>query len=165
MPFGRRPKKTDILGVVSFGFFLILLGVIFMNTPHLVDELQDFFKDLSLVEMYSNVFLPAPRTRHPVIYVAAAEFSFAFGLFQIVLLALRLVVRDILSRKAETLSSIFFWLGLGLGFNMLAVEQIGWFAFVSWLIIFVGLSIVIRSLTVLLLSPHRKPCALAERDA
>ena len=152
----KRPKKVDILGFVSFGFFLILVGVIFINTPNLTEEIQNFFTDFDLVEVFPNILLPAPRN-HPVIYTAVAEFSFAFGLFQIVLLALRFIAKDTLSRKAETFSSIFFWLGMGLGFNMLAAEQIGWFALVAWFIIFVGLSIVIRSLTVLLLKSRRKP--------
>ena len=152
----KQVKRADILGLISFGFFLILVGVIFINTPNLIDEIQNFFTDFNLVEVYSNVFLPAPRTSHPVIYTAVAEFSFAFGLIQIILLGLRFIVRDTLSRKAETFASIFFWLGMGLGFNMLAAEQIGWFALVAWFIIFVGLTILIRSMAVLLFKSHRR---------
>ena len=107
--------------------------------------------------MFPNFFLPAPRTNHPVLYAVVAEASFAFGLFQIVLLTLRFVVKDASGRKAETLSSTVFWLGIGFGFRMLAAEQIVWFALVSWFIIFVGLSITIRSLTVLLFRQRSKP--------
>jgi len=73
-----------------------------------------------------------------------------------VLLGLRFVLRDTLSRKAETLSGIIFWLGAGLLLNMLLVENIDWFAFLGGLIIFVGLSLVVRSLVVLLFGVTRK---------
>jgi len=151
-----RIRRTDVLGLVSFGFFLILVGIIFINIPNIIDEIRNFFTDFDIVEVFPNVFLPAPRTNHPVLYTAVAESSFAFGLLQIVLLTLRVIVKDTLGRKAETLSSIVFWLGIGFGFTMLAAEQIGWFAFVAWFIIFVGLSITIRSVTVLLFRRRSK---------
>jgi len=40
--------------------------------------------------------------------------------------------------------------------NMLLVENIGWFAFIGGLIIFVGLSLVVRSLVVLLFGGTRQ---------
>ena len=153
----RRIRRSDVLGLVSFGFFLILVGVIFINIPNIIDEIRNFFTDFDVVEVFPNFFLPAPRTNHPVLYAVVAEASFAFGLFQIVLLALRFVLKDTSGRKAETLSSTVFWLGIGFGFTMRATEQIGWFALVSWFIIFVGLSISIRSVAILLFRRRSKP--------
>jgi len=152
-PEGRLER--DRLGFVSFGFFLILVGTIYLITPNCYDEFVAFFKDFKLMKVAPNMYFPAPASNHPVVYGAVMKFCFAFGLFQIVLLCLRFALRDTLSRKAETLSGIIFWLGAGFLSNMLLAENIGWFAFLGGLIIFVGLSLVVRSLMVLLFGVTR----------
>jgi len=146
----RRLKALDRLGLASFGFFLVLIGVIFVITPNLSDEIVDFFTEFELVEVYPNVTLPAPASNHPVLYTAVAQFCFAYGLFHIAMLVVRLYFGDSLKRKAETLSGLVFWLGAGFLLNILAAGNIRWFAFLSWLIVFIGLSLVVRSLVILL---------------
>jgi len=149
----RRQEKRDILGFASFGFFLLLIGVIWVITPNLFQEVVDFFKDFDLTEeIFPNVFLPAPAHphRHIVVYTALAQFCFVSGLFQIAILVLRFFFRDTVDKVAGTFSGIVFWLGVGFVSNLLAAEAIGWFGFIGWFIVFIGLSIVVRSLFVLL---------------
>jgi len=146
----RRSEELDRLGFASFGFFLVLLGVIFLVTPNLGDEIIAFFKDFELVEVYPNVFFPAPASNHPVLYTAVAEFCIAFGLFHIAILFLRFYLRDHLSRKAGAVSSVVFWLGTGYLLTVLLAGNVDWFVFLSELIILVGLSLVVRSLVTLL---------------
>jgi hypothetical protein len=152
----RRLKRPDVLGFVSFGFFLVLIGVIFVITPNLGDEIVDFFTDIELVEVYSNVFFPAPASSHPVFYTAVAQFCIAYGLLQIAVLILRVYLGDNLSRKAGTLSGTVFWLGAGYLLTVLSAANIEWFAFLSWLVIFAGLSLVVRSLVILLFGVVRR---------
>ena len=147
---GRYSEVLDRLGFVSFGFFLIIVGVIFLITPNLHEEAVAFFQDFKLEEVYPNVYFPAPASSHPIIYRAAMRFCIAYALFQIAILALKFVLRDSLDSKAETLSGIVFWLGAGYLLNMLSVETINWFPFLGGLIIFAGLSLVVRSLFALL---------------
>ncbi len=146
----RRLKALDKLGLASFGFFLVLLGVIFVITPSLDGEIVDLFEDFEIVEVYPNVTLPAPASNHPVLYTAVAEFCIAFGLFHIAILILRLYFRDYLNRKAGAFSEAVFWLGAGYLLNILSAEIVGWFTFLSWLIILVGVALVVRSLLILL---------------
>jgi len=146
----KRLKGMDILGLASFGVFLVLIGVIFVITPNLGDEIGDFIKDFETVEVYPDVDLPKPASNHPVLYTAVAQFSIVYGLFHIALLILRLYFGDYLKRKAGTLSGVVFWLGAGYLLTILSADNIGWFAFLSWLIIFIGLSLVVRSLVILL---------------
>ncbi len=61
----RRRERTNMLGLVSFGFFLILLGVLWSVTPNLTEEIVDFFKDFQLVHLTEHVILPAPAHSHP----------------------------------------------------------------------------------------------------
>jgi len=147
----RRHEKRDILGLASFGFFLLLIGVIWVITPNLSQKVIDFFEDFKLEEeVFPNVFLPAPAHRHPVVYTALARFCFVFGLFQIVILVLRFVFREPVDKIAGTFSGMVFWLGAGFVANMLSAATIKWFVFLGWIIVLIGLSLVIRSLVVLL---------------
>ena len=147
----KQHEKRDILGLASFGFFLLLIGVIWVITPNLSQKVIDFFKDFELKEeIFPNVFLPAPVHHHSVVYTALARFCFAYGLFQIVILVLRFFFRESVDRMAGTFSGIVFWLGVGFVSNLLAAGAIEWFGFLGWSIVFIGLSLVVRSLLVLL---------------
>jgi len=147
----RRYEKRDILGLASFGFFLLLIGVIWIITPNLFQKVIDFFNSFKPEEeIFPNVFLPAPAGRHTVVYTALARFCFAFGLFQIVILVLRFVFRESLNRIAGTFSGVVFWLGVGFVSNLLAAGTVKWFGFLGLVIVLVGLSLVVRSLLILL---------------
>jgi hypothetical protein len=147
----RQREKQDILGLASFGFFLVLVGVIWIVTPNLLKEVREFSKDFKVEkEVFPKVFLPAPQSPHPVVYMAIARFCFVFGLFQIFILALRFVFREPVNKIAGTFSGMIFWLGAGFVANMLSTETIEWFAFLGWIIVLIGFSLVIRSLVVLL---------------
>ena len=148
----KRLKRMDILGLASFGFFLVLIGVIFVITPNLGDEIGDFIRDLQFepLDMYPDIDFPKPASNHPVLYTAVAEFCIVYGLFQIAILISRFYFGDYLKRKAGTLSGAVFWLGAGYLLTILSADNIDWFAFLSWLIIFIGLSLVVRSLVILL---------------
>ena len=149
----RRHERQDKLGLASFGFFILLVGVIWVITPDLFQKIIDFFKDFKLEEeIFPNVPFPAPARpyRHLVVYTALARFCFVFGLFQIVILVLRFFFRESLDKVAGAFSGVVFLLGVGFVSNLLAAGTIGWFGFFGWFIAFIGLSIVVRSLLVLL---------------
>jgi tellurite resistance protein TehA-like permease len=146
----RRHEKQDILGLASFGFLLVLISVIWINTPNLYRSIISFLGDFkSTKEIFPNFSLPVPEHSHPVVYTAVAQFCFVFGIFQIFILVLRLAFRESVDRIAETFSGIVFWFGAGYVSNALSGRIIGWFSFLSWIIVLIGLSLVIRSLILL----------------
>lgn len=146
----KRHEQPDILGLASFGFLLLLIGTIWAIAPNLPQKVIDFFKDFELEEeIFPKIFLPAPAHHHSVVYTALARFCFVFGLFQIFILVLRFVFREPVNKLAETFSGMVFLLGAGFVANMLSAETIKWFAFLGWIIVIIGLSLVIRSLVVL----------------
>jgi len=148
----RRHEERDILGLASFGFFLLLIGIIWIITPNLHQEVVDFFNSFTRTkEIFPNVFLPYPVGNHRVVFTALARFCFVFGLFQIVILVLRFFFREPLNRIAGTFSGMVFWLGAGFVSNLLATRAIEWFGFLGWLIVLIGLALVVRSLLILLL--------------
>lgn len=137
---GRR--DTGWIGILSFGMFIVLLGLTWAMNPSLHEEVVSFFRDFRMVEVSRNVFLPAPASSHPVLYSAAAQFALVFGALQIVILGLKFVFRDSFQSKVDTVSGMVFSFTLSLFLSMLANGTIGWFSFIGGFLICIGLSII-----------------------
>ncbi len=138
--------STGWLSTLSFGFFLILFGVIWIITPNFSSEVIDFAKDFHPEKLTEHVVLLTPKESHPVVYNAAMQFCLVFGAFQIVILVLRFIFHDSINRKSGTISNVAFWFSTGLFLNMLANKSIDWFGFLAGFIISIGLAIVASSL-------------------
>lgn len=154
MGMGEKEKQhaVDWISIISLGFFLMLLGAIWAGTPKLSDEALKFFQDFDLVNLTENIVLPAPVhvQNHTVVYAAAFHFCLAFGVFQAVILVIRFMLHEPLSRKADAFSGVGFWLTMGIFLRMLIDGAIGWFGFVGGLIISIGVAISAGSLLKLL---------------
>lgn len=142
-----------IITAISVGFFLVLVGIIFVITPNLFGNIIDLFKDFTLVKVAPNSDLTLPGPTFPgdfsVVYVAAAQFSFAVGLFQIVILALRFFASSPWGKKAENVGNLVFWLGTGFFIqSILLLENLDitqWFVFWSTIIMLIGVSLIARA--------------------
>ena len=143
---GRRERERwDALGLLNFGVFLILVGLLFVTHPSLQQRFTDFFLSFRMDEISPNIMLPVPSTSHPVLYNALLQFSLAFGAWHFVLLGARFFVRDSIRRKTETISSIVFWFGMALIFYMLLGGMEFRMAYVLFIII-VGVSLVLSAM-------------------
>lgn len=149
--------RESLIGAISAGFFLIMIGALFIITPRLFDRILDFFNDFDLVRVFPNsaIYWPAPRSplTHSVVYTAVERFAFAFGVFQIVVLALRFAARSPINKKAETVGNLVFWLGLGylirtllLGRTIWPSQLTTWFVFWSAVLMLVGVTLIIRAI-------------------
>lgn len=150
---GRKPREgADWLGLVSFGFFFILVGTLWITTPNLTEKVIEFFKDFQLVNLTEHIVLPAPAHihLHQVVYTAALQFCLVFGVFQIITLILRFFFGSSLNKKAETLSGAVFLLTLGFFLQMLINETIGWLGLIGGALMSVGLAVTLSSLLKLL---------------
>jgi len=146
---GRKREGRDLFGLVEFGFFLILIGAIFLATPSIFNRVESFFKsfDLKAIEIYPGVFLPGPTGNHEEVYRAIMYFCFAFGLFEAIILILRFAQKSPIDKKAGTLGAIVFWLGAGVLANTLVTGGSGfWFFFIGGIIVLIGISIMVRAL-------------------
>jgi len=143
--------RDNWLGLLSFGFFLMLFALFFVIVPDYGRKVVEFFQDIKMREVASNVFLPAPQAPHPVVYRTVMWFCTIFGLFQFFVLALRLYFRSSVSKMSETVSNIVFWLGVAYMFNLLLQPRpVEWFPFIGGVIAVIGFFIVVRSLVTLL---------------
>jgi len=156
--FSHRHRE-GLISAISAGVFFILVGAIFLTTPNLFDRIIAFFRDFDLVRVpnLGNVYLPAPLfpRDHLVVYTAVEQFSYAWGLFQLVILALRFLVRSPVNKDAETVSNIVFWLGTGFLVRSLLIETVRlshitgitrYYVFWAAIIMLLGVSLIIRAI-------------------
>jgi hypothetical protein len=149
-----RRRDKHLLSWLSFGVFLIVVGAIFLTTQNLTDRIEAFFQDFELEQVSGELYFPAPQNSHPTLYGAVALFCLAFGVYQILLLFLKFALGATLVQRAETFTSIIFWLTSSFAVNMLKNETIGWFLFLAVLIVLMAVGIVIRSLASMIASEH-----------
>ena len=144
----EEKRVSQRIGFISFGFFLILVGLIWINTPDLEEAVVAFFRDLHLAKAFDSVYLPAPKHTysHAVVYGALQQFCIGYGFFQVAVLILRFAFGSPISDKAGTVSGILFWLSFAFLIGLLLNEAVGWFTFIAGFIIVVGLTIIVRGL-------------------
>jgi hypothetical protein len=169
-------RLEGILSAISVGVFFLLVGVIFVvnsspNQPNLLDRIIDFLTHFDITQVNNlGVYLPAPTSplRHSTVYLATEQFSFVWGLFQVIILALRFAARSPLSKKAETVSNFVFWIGASFLISNFLLDtrwtqvyraspnpaMTVWFVFWSMIIMLLGFSIIIRAI-VLAAAPKR----------
>jgi len=158
--YRRKRRLEGVFGAISAGFFLLLLGGIFVATPDLAEAIRVFSTNFRNIEVAPNLFLPVPLSPHPILYTAAEQFCLAYGFFQVIMLVLRLGARSPIDGVARNIQSILFWLGAGLITSRLLIEATGlsvrqeWFAFWSAIIMLAGLSLIIRGI-ILAATPRR----------
>jgi hypothetical protein len=143
-----RHYQEGIFTAISIGFFLLLVGTLFVINPNLFGNIIDFFKDFELVDVpHTNIILPAPESPqlHLTVYQAARQFSIALGVFQVVILALRFVIPSSWGKRSETVGNFVYWGGASFLIQSFLIETTQWFTFWSTIIILVGVSIIART--------------------
>jgi len=122
----------------------LTLGMIFAAAPDLPRKIYDFGRDFRLQQVYPGVSFFAPTSNHPVVYNAAFQFCFIFGVFQVAILGARFVLRESVRRKARTFSNLIFWFGAAAALWLLMAGSIDWFMFLGWLVVLIGIAIAVR---------------------
>jgi len=156
--------RESLIGAVSAGFFLVLLGALFIITPGLFGRAIDFFEDFGSVVVPNttiSLFAPLHPLSHRLVYTATEQFCFAFGVFQVVILALKFASRSSTSKKADTIGNLVFWLGAGYLVRMLLLESTRWTSMTTWfvfwaaIITLIGVTLVIRAVILVTTIPRR----------
>lgn len=162
-----RGHYEGILSAISVGFFLILVGTLFVSTPNLLHEVNTFLSNFRVVPVGSaNIRVPAPQslgnpdTYSAIqdVYLAAREFALVWGVFLIAMLGARFLLDSPLRRKAENVGDVVFWLGATylLETFLVAPTQasvildsdlaINWFKFWAAIVMFIGVSLIARAI-------------------
>ena len=151
-----KKKENLISAVVIGGLFIIVALVYYIHiSDDLWNRLIDFFTTLTLAPVpTTGISLPAPAspTDNGILYVTASHFAIAVGILEIIILMLRVVLHSPVSRKAETIENVVFWLGAGyLSITYLVNMTIPseWFVFWAGIILMFGLALVARAFVLL----------------
>jgi hypothetical protein len=155
----RRRHHEGLLSAISVGFFLILVGVLFIGTPGLADKVVAFLSHFQTAQVGStSIYIPAPQNLGDYIdiYLAARQFSLVWGVFLIAMLGARFLFDSPLRRKAQSIGDIVFWLGavyLIQTFLVLTTQVTpqtiyvtNWFQFWAAIIMLIGISLIARAI-------------------
>jgi hypothetical protein len=152
-------KKESLLTAIYIGGIFIILALVYYIhlSDNLLDGLVNFFSSLTLAPVPSaGISLPAPANpadpSNINLYNTAFHFAIALGLLEIVILCLRVGLHSSVSRIAETIENIVFWLGTGYLIitylvNMTISSE--WFVFWAGIILIFGLALVARAFVIL----------------
>ena len=148
-----------LLSAISVGFFLILIGMLFITTPSLFDKVVTFFSHFQTVQVgNTGIYVPAPESLrdHIDVYLAAREFSLVWGVFLIAMLGARFIFDSPLRRKAENVGDVVFWLGAVYLIQTFLVQTTQtfpqtidvtkWFEFWAAIIMLIGVSLIARAI-------------------
>lgn len=141
-------RRERLLSSISTGFFLALVGLVFIFTPYLSERIFDFLRDLIISPVpHLGISLPAPEFPgiHLTVYLAAQRFCLIWGLFQVFILALRFVLHSPVRTRVETFASIIYWLGSAFLVQKMLIETAAWFEYWATIIMLFGLSLLSRA--------------------
>lgn len=143
-----RQYREGLFTAISVGFFLLLVGTLFVITPNLFDKILDFFKGFDMVDVpNTDITFIAPEfpRLHLTVYQAAGQFSIALAIFQIVILALRFVIPSSWEKRSETVGTFVYWAGAAVLNQLFLIENTQWFVFWSTIIMIAGVSLIARA--------------------
>ena len=150
-------RQESLVTAIYIGSVFIILALVYYI--HIADnlwtDLINFFTSLTLsVVPSTGISLPAPANPagYMNLYIAAFQFAIAVGILEIVILLLRVGFHSPVSRKAETIENIVFWLGASYLIitylvNMTIPSE--WFVFWAGIILIFGLALIARSFVLL----------------
>jgi hypothetical protein len=164
--FSRR-RREGLLSAVSVGFFLVLIGLLFVIKPNLYNDTVTFFSNFNATSAVPNtqIQLPAPdpqpsKTNSTVheanlsVYSAVQQFSVGWGIFLVALLVIRFASGSSWNRKARNISDIIFWFGMAYLVQTWLIDAtsnntyqaLNWFEFWSMVIALLGISLIVRAI-------------------
>ena len=152
----EKKKENLFTALYIGGVFIIVALIYYINaSENLWGGIINFFTSLTLAPVpTTGISLPAPSnpSAYTNLYNAAFQLAIAIGILEIVILALRVWLGSPVSRKAETIENIVFWLGASYLIvayleNMTITGE--WFVFWAGIILIFGLALVARAFVIL----------------
>jgi uncharacterized membrane protein len=149
--------RERIFSAISFGAFLILIGIIYVvNLPaDLWNAIVSFFGSFTLAQVpTTGIYLPAPisPSSHALLYGAILQFCVGLGIFQIIMLSLRYTSKSPINKIAETMGNLVFWFGtayLITTYLNSTTDMSKWFVFWAGTLMILGLSFIARAFVLL----------------
>jgi hypothetical protein len=157
--------SEGFITALSIGGFFIILGLVFALTPGTWHAADAFFRDLKIINVstdshIANLNVPAPANpgMHADFYSAVFNFCVGVGILQIVVFALRLIVRSPIRKISDSVGDLIFWFGGAFSFNafLLAGTLKGFWQFWAALLMIIGISLIVRGIIYLVMWRYRR---------
>lgn len=145
----RRENKTDIVGLASFGFFLVVVGAVFASTPNLATQIGEMIGSIRLKEVSPNIFFPTLESDFPVVYGAVLQVCIAMLAVSAVLLAVRYIIKQPIRWKAEGVGNVVFWAGAAWVASMIVAGSLNSVMALGYFIASVGSSMIVNNIIVI----------------
>jgi hypothetical protein len=148
-------RHEGLISAVSFGAFLIIVGLVFILTPDLWGKIVKFFNDITNAGVpfgatTSNIVLPAPAhpDSHQVLYQTLSIFDVAMGALQAFILALRIGVHSGTRKIADKVGDLIFWFGAAILVQAILLNGTlsSWFQYWAAIIILFGITMIARAI-------------------
>jgi len=146
--FSHR-HRDGMLSAVAAGFFLILVGALFITNPDLPNKLNNFFNNFELKQISnSNVYLPTPKDPGTflLVYQTAEQFCLIWAVFLVAMLGARFILGSSARKKADGLGDVVFWFGAAYLVQTWLLNVTKWFEFWALIIVLIGASLIARGL-------------------
>lgn len=143
-----RSNNEGFFTAITLGFILLLIGVIFIITPNLFDEIVGLIKDFSIVNVPNtgiSFIGPENPLAHTIVYEAFLKFSIALAVFQFMILGLRFVTPSSWGKRSEAIGNFVSTAGSVYLAQLFLIENTQWFVFWSAIIIVIGVSFIARA--------------------
>lgn len=147
----KKPVLNGIEGIftaVSFGFFLLVLGALFVTTPDLMGKITDFFGDFTFTNVpHTDISFLAPEypRSHLALYNVMGQISIAVVVFQAIMIVLRFVLPSSWAKRSETVGNFVYWIGVAFLVQWFLIDGTQWFVFWSAILMAAGVSLIARA--------------------
>jgi hypothetical protein len=150
-------KKENLITALYLGAVFILLAIIyFVNLPNNIwTSIADFFSTLTLATVPGTSFgLPAPLvpSAHLLLYITGFQLALGLGVLEIAVLTIRILLHSSISRKAETIQNLVFWLGasyLVITYLVNMTIMTEWFVFWAGIVLIGGFALIARAIVLI----------------
>jgi hypothetical protein len=149
----ERALHEGLITAIAVGGFLIILGLVTVSVPNILDQINNFFGDLTtrsspFASGTIQLPIPAHLHNHSAVFHAALNFAIGIAILQAIILPLRLLYKSTLRRIAETIGNLIFWVGAAIVANvfLLSFTSNGWFQYWASLIILAGVSLIAQGI-------------------
>jgi len=139
--FGERERRRDYLGLVSFGIFLLIVGIVFLANPNIFSSIN-----LWVQEMAEKRTLLSPRENYSDLIYSASLFFVLIGASNFFMAGVRLV-SDKAARRvfADTLTGVALVL-FGYLIYLYGAGTLGWQMVLAIEAVACGLLVILYSI-------------------
>jgi hypothetical protein len=138
-------KKSDYVGIVTAGMFLILVAMLYIITPNVFSNFSDFFTSFELVEIATGYTVVRPAIPNIVVFQLGFQFSVGIAVVNSIAVLLHLLTSSPLHKTGSSIIGTLTWFGFSWSSYLLYIGSLDWITWMGYVALIFGVSVVISS--------------------